>query len=319
MAFTQLRKHQLIDLIIDDSKIAADADIQQSKILNLETDLNNKLSLSGGAMTGDLILNADPTDPLGAATKQYVDNGGNNFKDFKLIYNDASTLIVEAGSILSDDESMVLTLDTNVIPDLSISGPNGRDTDPEQNNALYYVMVIGSTTDNLTYPTATFLTTEPWNPVLPTGYDAWKIVGAVYNDVSGDIVPFTHFPENKIFYYQNSQEISTVSNASWFDYVINQAPVIATLGIFNFISIGNSVTATTIYAAKGFSYSGSWVTGQGHPIAAVKNDTASLNTNQIIIPFEEQNIQLAATSTDHSTTINFVGYYYTLGPLVAPL
>jgi hypothetical protein len=31
------------------------------------------LQLSGGTMTGPLILNADPTTPLGAATKQYVD------------------------------------------------------------------------------------------------------------------------------------------------------------------------------------------------------------------------------------------------------
>lgn len=31
------------------------------------------LQLSGGTMTGNLILNADPTDALGAATKQYVD------------------------------------------------------------------------------------------------------------------------------------------------------------------------------------------------------------------------------------------------------
>ena len=30
--------------------------------------------LSGSTMTGSLILNADPTDDLGAATKQYVDS-----------------------------------------------------------------------------------------------------------------------------------------------------------------------------------------------------------------------------------------------------
>jgi hypothetical protein len=35
---------------------------------------NNFLSLSGGTMTGDLILDGDPTNPLGAATMEYVDN-----------------------------------------------------------------------------------------------------------------------------------------------------------------------------------------------------------------------------------------------------
>lgn len=40
----------------------------------LQTQLDGKLSLSGGTMTGSLVLDADPTLALGAATKQYVDN-----------------------------------------------------------------------------------------------------------------------------------------------------------------------------------------------------------------------------------------------------
>lgn len=39
----------------------------------LTTSINGKLSLSGGTLTGALILAADPTTALGAATKQYVD------------------------------------------------------------------------------------------------------------------------------------------------------------------------------------------------------------------------------------------------------
>lgn len=42
-------------------------------ISSLTTSLATKLSLSGGTMTGLLILSADPTVALGAATKQYVD------------------------------------------------------------------------------------------------------------------------------------------------------------------------------------------------------------------------------------------------------
>jgi hypothetical protein len=43
--------------------------------------VSGKLDKSGGTMTGDLILNADPTASLGAATKQYVDliTSGVNF------------------------------------------------------------------------------------------------------------------------------------------------------------------------------------------------------------------------------------------------
>jgi hypothetical protein len=44
-------------------------------VANLETYFNGKyLALLGGTMTGALILNADPSLALGAATKQYVDN-----------------------------------------------------------------------------------------------------------------------------------------------------------------------------------------------------------------------------------------------------
>jgi hypothetical protein len=36
--------------------------------------LGNYLALTGGTLTGFLILNDDPTDPYGASTKKYVDN-----------------------------------------------------------------------------------------------------------------------------------------------------------------------------------------------------------------------------------------------------
>lgn len=40
---------------------------------SIQTQLDAKLSLSGGTLTGDLTLNADPSSALHAATKQYVD------------------------------------------------------------------------------------------------------------------------------------------------------------------------------------------------------------------------------------------------------
>ena len=40
----------------------------------MATSIVTRLALAGGTMTGNLILNADPTVDLGAATKQYVDN-----------------------------------------------------------------------------------------------------------------------------------------------------------------------------------------------------------------------------------------------------
>lgn len=40
---------------------------------NLIDQINQRVPFSGGTMTGNLILNADPTTPLGASTKQFVD------------------------------------------------------------------------------------------------------------------------------------------------------------------------------------------------------------------------------------------------------
>ena len=45
-----------------------------NQVGGLQDSLNTKLNLSGGTMTGDLLLNKDPTSNLMAATKQYVDN-----------------------------------------------------------------------------------------------------------------------------------------------------------------------------------------------------------------------------------------------------
>lgn len=47
--------------------------IKQKQVDGLVADLASKLNLTGGTLTGDLILDADPTTALGAATKQYVD------------------------------------------------------------------------------------------------------------------------------------------------------------------------------------------------------------------------------------------------------
>jgi len=54
----------------DSMRVTNLADALTALFNNLST---GKLNISGGTMTGPLILNADPTVPLGAATKQYVD------------------------------------------------------------------------------------------------------------------------------------------------------------------------------------------------------------------------------------------------------
>ncbi|MCK4609429.1 MAG: hypothetical protein KAT71_08100 [Gammaproteobacteria bacterium] len=64
--------------------------IKQKQVDGLVTDLDAKVDVGGDTMTGDLILNADPTVALGASTKQYVDNKVASSVEYQGGYN-AST------------------------------------------------------------------------------------------------------------------------------------------------------------------------------------------------------------------------------------
>ncbi len=69
-----------LDSGIDATKLAdgsvTNTELQYINTLsgNAQTQLDGKLALAGGTMTGTLTLNADPASALQAATKQYVDN-----------------------------------------------------------------------------------------------------------------------------------------------------------------------------------------------------------------------------------------------------
>jgi len=65
------------------------------------TTLNDKLALTGGTMSGALTLNADPTENLQAATKQYVDSAVSSFATSLSELSDVSiTENVTAGQVL---------------------------------------------------------------------------------------------------------------------------------------------------------------------------------------------------------------------------
>lgn len=52
-----------------------------STISGIQSSLNKKLNISGGTMTGNLVLARDPTSNLMAASKQYVDNMKTTIQD----------------------------------------------------------------------------------------------------------------------------------------------------------------------------------------------------------------------------------------------
>ena len=140
-----------------------------------QTALDAKLSLSGGTMTGSLILDADPTDSLGAATKQYVDAAVNNINVHEAVvaattvpigstYNNGTSGV---GATIAPAGNGLLALDG-----ISLSVGNRvlvkNQTDAKQ-NGIYSVTAVGG-------PSATWLLTRT------TDYDA---VGEVS---SGDFI-----------------------------------------------------------------------------------------------------------------------------------
>src|SRR5215471_20873037 len=78
------------------------------------------LKLTGGTMVGPLILDADPTLPLGAATKQYVDA---HSKDHVSITLDMPSEFVVTGSPAAYDGTFTVEL-ADQAPHMVFAGPD---------------------------------------------------------------------------------------------------------------------------------------------------------------------------------------------------
>ena len=76
-------------------------------ITGLQVALNGKLSLTGGTMTGAIVLSDDPVNPLEAATKQYVDahSGGGTYT--------AGTGVTISSNTISIGQNVATTADTH--------------------------------------------------------------------------------------------------------------------------------------------------------------------------------------------------------------
>lgn len=116
---------QIASGVIVDGDVSASAAIAQSKIANLTTDLAARVLKAGDTMSGLLTLSADPTNPLHAATKQYVDLASQGFS-FKSACRVASTANVPTLSgLLSIDGVTVAAGDRVLLKDQSAPAQNG--------------------------------------------------------------------------------------------------------------------------------------------------------------------------------------------------
>ena len=92
------------------------------------TDIGNiYLAKAGGTMTGSLVLAADPTSALEAATKQYVDNQLATADTFLELTDTISTyntgrILFETGSAVTDSSNLTFSSDILSTPNLGVSG-----------------------------------------------------------------------------------------------------------------------------------------------------------------------------------------------------
>lgn len=92
---------------------------------SVQTQLNGKLNLTGGTLTGFLTLHADPTSALHAASKQYVDNllNGVRWKQPVLAASTANVTISSAPATL--DGVTLTSGDRVLLKDQSTTSQNG--------------------------------------------------------------------------------------------------------------------------------------------------------------------------------------------------
>ncbi len=146
--------------------------------------VNQKLNLSGGTLTGDLILNADPTTSLQAATKQYVDNAVGSFATSLTELSDvAITGDVTAGQVLKFNGS-------KWVNGTDLTGGGGGSGSVNWND------VIGKPTFSTVALSGNYndLANKPAIPVVPTNISAF-INDRGYLTLS-DLPPSTGFSGN---------------------------------------------------------------------------------------------------------------------------
>lgn len=166
--------------------------------------LADKLPISGGTLTGSLVLAADPDSALKAATKQYVDGVAAGAAN---LGTQPERLAAHTGLLVGNDGSLPNTkvtvtanritlyggaLGTKVYSAFSgaaaitTSGANGLDTGTEANSTWYYIWVIAKADDTK----AVLLSTSMTSPTMPADYVFKGLVGAVYNGSGGNFGEF---------------------------------------------------------------------------------------------------------------------------------
>lgn len=126
--------------------------------------------------------------------------------------NSDTQVLVQPGSIMSDDDTTIINISSSATFDISLGvASNGLDSGSEVNTSWYYIWLFYNPTTNATELRGS---TSNSNPTSPTGFTKKAIVGAVYNNSSGNFNRFHTYGSGVDKTYVYETEVLTLSNIS---------------------------------------------------------------------------------------------------------
>ncbi len=107
---------------------------------------------------------------------------------FRLVCNNDFLVDIQEGGCRDTNDSFNICTTSTLNANITLSGVNGLDTNSESSATWYAVHVIADSTE--TNAPASLLSTSGTSPVLPMGYDVFRRVGWVRNNLSSNFKPF---------------------------------------------------------------------------------------------------------------------------------
>lgn len=136
------------------------------------------------------------------------------FRDVS-VYNNAANpayqLDIPSGEVGDIDGKGTIKVGGTLTLDITASGANGLDTGAEANSTWYYIYLIK---DPTTGTVASLLSTSPTSPTMPGSYSEKRLIGAVYNDGSGNFREFRQ-QDRRVTYIDTLSVYSGAANTNW--------------------------------------------------------------------------------------------------------
>lgn len=165
-------------------------------------------------------------------------------------HNDSQIVIKQDSAVGSDDGDRAMTAASDLTLDITASGKNGLDTGSESSDTWYYIYMI---MDTDTPEVAGLISASPTSPTLPGGFTKKRLVGAVRNNGSGNLIHFNQLG-NVVRYVDSYNVLGVGASTGW-----------RTFSVANYvapISYWALMSAYQIYGSPGnvSQYDRTWIT-----------------------------------------------------------